>query len=39
VIAGLTVAIGHGGGLYWVIPAVFFALVGGVVNAWLLLIR
>ncbi len=39
VIAGLTVVIGHGGGLYWVIPAVFFALVGGVVNAWLLLIR
>ena len=38
-IAGLTLVIGHGGGLYWAIPAVFFALVGGVVNAWLLLIK
>jgi len=28
---------GHGGGLYWVVPAVPFALVGGVLNAWFFL--
>jgi len=28
-----------GGGLYWMIPAVFASLVGGVINAWLFLIK
>jgi hypothetical protein len=27
------------GGLYWLIPAVVCSLVGGVVNAWLFLVR
>jgi hypothetical protein len=29
---------GHGGGLYWLVPAVILALVGGSANAWLFLI-
>ena len=37
-VAGATLVAGHGGGLYWLVPAVVFALVGGVVNAWLFLI-
>jgi len=28
-----------GGGLYWLIPATVASLVGGVVNAWLFLVR
>jgi hypothetical protein len=28
-----------GGGLYWMIPAVLAGLVGGVINAWLFLVR
>jgi hypothetical protein len=27
-----------GGGLYWLIPAAVFSLVGGVINAWLFLV-
>jgi hypothetical protein len=38
-IAGLTFLIKVGGGLYWMIPAVLAGLVGGVVNAWLFLVR
>jgi hypothetical protein len=38
IIAGLTEVIGHGGRLYWLVPAVFFALVAGIANAWLILI-
>jgi len=38
-IAGLTFLIKAGGGLYWMIPAVLAGLVGGVVNAWLFLVR
>jgi len=38
-IAGLTFLLSAGGGLYWLIPAVVFSLVGGVVNAWLFLVR
>ncbi len=38
-IAGLTFLLSAGGGLYWLIPAVVCSLVGGVVNAWLFLVR
>jgi hypothetical protein len=38
-IAGVSHLIGHGGGLYWVVPAVLFALLGGVFNAWIFLIE
>jgi hypothetical protein len=38
-LAGLTFLVKAGGGLYWMIPAVLASLVGGVVNAWLFLLR
>ena len=38
-IAGLTFLLKAGGGLYWLIPAAVASLVGGVVNAWLFLVR
>ena len=37
--AGITTLLKAGGGLYWMIPAVLASLVGGVVNAWLFLIK
>jgi hypothetical protein len=38
-IAGLTFLVKAGGGLYWLIPAAMASLVGGVINAWLFLVR
>jgi len=38
-VAGLTLLLRGGGGLYWLIPAVLAGLVGGVINAWLFLLR
>ena len=38
-IAGITFLVTAGGGLYWLIPAAVFSLVGGVINAWLFLVR
>ena len=38
-VAGLSFLVKAGGGLYWLIPAVVASLVGGVVNAWLFLVR
>jgi hypothetical protein len=38
-IAGVTVMVRAGGGLYWLIPAVAASLIGGVVSAWIFLIR
>ena len=38
-VAGLTFLLKAGGGLYWLIPALVASLVGGVVNAWLFLVR
>ena len=38
-IAGLTFLIKAGGGLYWLIPAAVASLVGGVINAWLFLVK
>jgi drug/metabolite transporter (DMT)-like permease len=38
-VAGLTLLLRAGGGLYWLIPAAVASLLGGVVNAWLFLVR
>jgi len=38
-IAGLTFLVKAGGGLYWMLPAVVAGLGGGVINAWLFLLR
>jgi hypothetical protein len=38
-VAGLTFVVKAGGGLYWLIPATVASLLGGVVNAWLFLVR
>ena len=38
-VAGLSFLLKTGGGLYWMIPAVLTGLVGGVINAWLFLVR
>jgi hypothetical protein len=38
-VAGVTVVVRAGGGLYWLIPAVAASLIGGVINAWLVLVR
>jgi len=38
-VAGLTFLLKAGGGVYWLIPASVAGLVGGVVNAWLFLVR
>jgi hypothetical protein len=35
---GITFLVTAGGGLYWLIPAAVFSLVGGVINAWLFLV-
>jgi hypothetical protein len=38
-IAGITLLVGCGGGLFWVAPAVIFAYVAALTNAWVLLIE
>lgn len=38
-VAGLTFLLRAGGGLYWLIPATVASLLGGVVNAWMFLIK
>jgi modulator of FtsH protease len=38
-IAGVTLLVGSGGGLYWIVPAVIFAYVSALANAWVLLIE
>ena len=38
-VTGLTFILKAGGGLYWLIPAIVASLVGGVVNAWLFLVK
>ena len=38
-VAGLSFLLKGGGGLYWMIPAVLAGLIGGVINAWLFLVR
>jgi acyl-coenzyme A synthetase/AMP-(fatty) acid ligase len=38
-VAGITFLVTAGGGLYWLIPAAVTSLAGGVINAWLFLVR
>jgi hypothetical protein len=38
-VAGATFLVTAGGGLYWLIPAAVTSLTGGVINAWLFLLR
>ena len=38
-VAGITFLVKAGGGLYWLIPAAVASLLGGVVNAWLFLVK
>ncbi len=38
-VAGLTLLVKAGGGLYWLIPAAVASLAGGVVNAWRFLVQ
>lgn len=38
-VAGLTLAITAGGGLFWLLPAAVTSLLGGVTSAWLFLVR
>jgi drug/metabolite transporter (DMT)-like permease len=38
-VAGVSFLLKAGGGLYWMIPAVLAGLVGGVINAWLFLLK
>jgi modulator of FtsH protease len=39
ILGGLTVLAEAGGGLYWVVAAIVFAIVAAVANAWVLLIE
>ena len=36
---GVVLVLGHRDGLYFLVPALFAVLVGGVTNAWLILVR
>jgi hypothetical protein len=38
-VAGATLLAQAGGGLYWVVPSVVSAIVGGLINAWVLLVE
>jgi modulator of FtsH protease len=38
-IGGVSLAAGGGGGLYWVLGGIVFAIVGAVLNAWVLLVE
>ena len=37
--AGATLIAGHGGGLYWIAPAIVIAFATGLVGAWVLLVE
>ncbi len=39
VIAGATLMVGSGGGLFWLLPEILLALLGAVSNAWVLLVE
>lgn len=38
-IGGASVMIGDGGGLYWVVAGLVFAILSGIANAWVLLVE
>jgi hypothetical protein len=39
VLAGITVALGTLGGLYWLVPGLIFSMISGVTTAWVLLVE
>lgn len=39
VVAGTSLLLGAGGGLYWVVPGVTFCLLVAIANAWVLLVE
>jgi hypothetical protein len=39
VVGGASVLAGSGGGLYWVVAGIVFAISGAVINAWVLLVE
>jgi glucose dehydrogenase len=39
IIGGASVLAESGGGLYWVVAGIVFAVAGGVANAWVLLVE
>jgi hypothetical protein len=39
VLAGGSLAIEWGGGLYWLVPTVILSVIGGVLSAWLFLVE
>ena len=39
VVAGVSLLLGAGGGLYWVVPGVTFCLLVAIANAWVLLVE
>jgi hypothetical protein len=39
VAGGVSLLIGSGGGLYWLVPGVIVGLIGGIANTWVLLIE
>jgi hypothetical protein len=39
VIAGVLLILGLPGGLYWTVPGLAFAILGGIINTWVLLIE
>lgn len=38
-LGGASVFIGSGGGLYWIVAGILFALAGAIANAWVLLVE
>ena len=38
-IGGISLLVGSGGGLAWVLPGIVGTLLGGVINAWVLLVE
>jgi hypothetical protein len=39
VVGGVSLAVGEGGGLYWVLAAILFAFVSASINGWVLLVE
>jgi hypothetical protein len=39
VIAGASLLVGSGGGLYWVVPGIVFAFIAGITSTWVLLVE
>jgi len=39
IVGGVSLAVAHGGGLYWVLGAILLAFVSASVNAWVLLVE